>query len=235
MHSLSLGGYVLAGGRSTRMGQDKALLPLAGRSLLEHAVSKLRHVTDEVYILANRPELAAFAPIVPDLRQDCGPVGGFEAALSHTRREWVLVLPVDMPFVPLVLLQSWVHFVLERKAARAALFVIDEVPQPALCLLHREILPFITSAVLQGRFKLYPVLEEATRALAHRHSAPPSDVFLRQPWNGFATMSSFLDKKGKQPGDLTQAQRSALHLWFANLNTPEEFQEAQLHLDALDV
>jgi molybdopterin-guanine dinucleotide biosynthesis protein A len=217
------------------MGQDKALLPLAGRPLVEHAVSKLRHVTDEVYILANRPELAAFAPIVPDLREDCGPLGGFEAALSHTRREWVLVVPVDMPFVPLALLQSWTRFVLGRTTARAALFVIDEVPQPALCLLHREILPFITSAVLQERFKLYPVLEEATRALAHQHSAPPSEVFLLHPWNGFATMSAFLDREGKQPGNLTQSQRSALYLWFANLNTPEEFQEAQLHLDALDV
>lgn len=88
MHSLSLGAYVLAGGRSTRMGQDKALLPLAGRPLVEHAVSKLRHLTDEVYILADRRELAAFAPIVPDLRQGCGPLGGFETALSHTRREW---------------------------------------------------------------------------------------------------------------------------------------------------
>lgn len=235
MHSLSLGAYILAGGRSTRMGQDKALLPLAGRPLVEHAVSKLRHLTDEVYILADRRELAAFAPIVPDLRQGCGPLGGFETALSHTRREWVLILPVDMPFVPVALLQSWVHSVLDRRKVRAALFVIDQVPQPALCLLHREMLPFIAAAVLQGRFKLYPVIEEAARALAHQHSTSPSEVLLLHPWSGSATLSSFVDRgEGKYLESLTLAQQSAKHLWFANLNTPEEFREAQLHLDALD-
>ena len=76
MQRLPIAAYVLAGGRSSRMGQDKALLPLAGKPLVEHMVAKLRRISDEVSILSNNPELARFAPLVPDLRESCGPLGG---------------------------------------------------------------------------------------------------------------------------------------------------------------
>src|ERR1700754_3091471 len=97
---LPIGAYILAGGRSMRMGRDKALLELAGKPLIQHAVIKLTRLTGDVNILSSRPELAQFATLVPDLHENCGPVGGLEAAFAHTRRDWMLVLPVDMPFVP---------------------------------------------------------------------------------------------------------------------------------------
>lgn len=235
MASASIAAYVLAGGRSSRMGQDKALLPLAGRPLVEHAVRKLRRLTEEVYILGSRPELAPFAPLVPDLRESCGPLGGIEAALTHTHHEWILLAPVDMPFLPSALLERWTQSVLKQDGARVALFVIDGVPQPTLCLLHSEIKPFIVTAVAQGRFKLYPVLEEAARALAHRHGVSWQTTLLRHAWKESAVSSEFamLGQNGREEL-LTPAQRSASQLWFANLNTPQEFAEAQLHLDALE-
>jgi len=231
----AIGAYVLAGGRSLRMGQDKGLLPLAGRPLIQRAVCKLRELTDEVYILGSRPELAAFAPIVPDLRESCGPLGGIEAALTHNSREWTMILPVDMPFLPKALLRQWAKGVIEGGKVRVALFVVDEVPQPTLCLLHREVAPFITEAASQARFKLYPVLEDAARALAHRDGVSCGDTLLSSSWKeteAVALLSAFTGQ-GKEEV-LTEGQRAAAHLWFANLNTPEEFAEAQLHLDALD-
>jgi hypothetical protein len=51
-------GYVLAGGRSSRMGTDKALLELAGKPLIEHAVAKLRRICANVAILGSNPALA---------------------------------------------------------------------------------------------------------------------------------------------------------------------------------
>ncbi len=239
MDGTSLAAYVLAGGRSSRMGRDKALLPLAGRPLVEHAVSKLRRLTPNVSILGSRPELASFAPLVPDLRESCGPLGGMEAALTHTSQEWTMIVPVDMPFLPAALLRRWAGGVLRQQGARAGIFVVDEVPQPTLCLLHREMLPFLSAAATQGRFKLYPALEEAARTLAHRRSVMLEEVFLRHPWTQEDALSLFEELGGDGwEGDgesiLTPAQRAASHLWFENLNTPEEFAEAQQHLDALD-
>jgi len=237
MPAPSFAAYVLAGGRSTRMGQDKALLPLAGKPLIERAVAKLRRLTPDVRILGSRAELAPFAPLVPDLHPGCGPMAGMEAALTHSSHEWSLVVPVDMPFLPAALLRRWTDAVLNQPVARISFFVVDQIPQPALCLLHREILPFISASLQQGSYKLAPVLEEA--ATAHRHGISLDGVLLRYPWHPAETLQLFAQlasdpAEGKGTEDLTQAQRSASHLWFENLNTPEQFAEAQQHLDALD-
>lgn len=238
MPEISLTGFVLAGGRSTRMGQDKALLLLEGIPLVQRAVAKLHAVASEVFLLGNREELAPFAPLVPDLRESCGPLGGMEAALSRASHDWSLILPVDMPFLPLALLRSWVDTVLRRPLARVAFFVVDQMPQPALCLLHREMLPFLTLAAGQGRFKLNPVLVDAAQQLAVRHGALVEEVLLRRAWDTSDALGHF-DQLQAESGAgnrdvLSPAQRAASNLWFENLNTPEQFAEAQQHLDAVE-
>jgi molybdopterin-guanine dinucleotide biosynthesis protein A len=232
-----LAGCVLAGGRSTRMGQDKALLPLGNVSLAQHAASKLNTLTPHVYILGRRPELAAIAPLIPDLRESCGPIGGMEAALSRTPCPWTLILPVDMPFLPAELLHRWTAWALRHPAAKLAFFIVDEIPQPALCLLHRDVLPFLSSAVDEGRHKLFPVLQQAAHELAQRGGVAIEETLLVREWRQAKASALF---ENFEPGEgtggrgvLTSAQRAASNLWFENLNTPEQFAEAQRHLDAL--
>ena len=100
---------MLAGGKSSRMGRDKALLELAGKPLVLHAVTKLRRVCSEVQILSSKAELERFAPLVRDMREGCGPLGGMEAGLGHSWHEWNLFMPVDMPFLPSAFLDNWVR------------------------------------------------------------------------------------------------------------------------------
>jgi molybdopterin-guanine dinucleotide biosynthesis protein A len=237
MAAPSLAGFVLAGGRSSRMGEDKALLQLGGISMAERAVSKLRSITELVYILGSREELSRFAPLVPDLRESCGPLSGLEAALSHSACDWSLVLPVDMPFVPAALLRCWVGSVLSQPSARVACFVVDEVPQPTFCLLHRQVLPFLTDAAEQGRFKLYPVLEHAANELACQNASTPEAIFPRRSWKASEALPLFRQLlQESSAGDenlLSEAQRAASYLWFENLNTPEQFAEAEQHVDAV--
>jgi molybdenum cofactor guanylyltransferase len=235
----SFAAYVLAGGRSARMGQDKALLQLADKTLIEHAVSKLARLTSDVYILGSRTELTPFAPLVPDLLEGCGPLGGMEAALIHSFLDWALLVPVDMPFLPSTLLRTWATAVLHQAGARLSFFIVDDVPQPALCMAHRKVLPFLSTALRQKRYKLAPVLEEAARALGHCDGLPLEKILLRYDWCQENALQSFAQlagdaAEGKSEADLSPAQRKASHLWFENLNTPEQFAEAQLHLDALD-
>jgi molybdenum cofactor guanylyltransferase len=229
-----IGGYVLAGGRSSRMGRDKALLELAGKPLVRHAVKKLRRVCMDVRVLSDNPELAAYAPIVPDIHPDCGPIGGIEAALGHSIFEWNLFLPVDMPFLPSAFISSWVRHWLrdEDRGARIRMFKVEGRPQPGFCLVHREVLPFLTAALERGHFKLMTVFEEAGRELALKHGFLPGAGL----WN--VPMNSFRATRGKGRKEdwcyTTDAQHAAQSLWFANLNTPEEFAEAERYLDALD-
>ncbi len=165
--SLPISGYVLAGGRSSRMGADKSLLRLAGRPLIEHAVTKLRRICVEVHILTNNPALAGYAPVVGDIHPDCGPIGGIEAALAHSVHDWNLIVPVDVPFLPAAILESWAaKITAPGGTVRVAMFRAEGRPQPAVCLLHRQIAPSIAAAVALGEFKLLPVLEASAEVLA---------------------------------------------------------------------
>jgi molybdopterin-guanine dinucleotide biosynthesis protein A len=234
-----VGGYVFAGGRSSRMGRDKALLELAGKPLLSHAVKKLQRICIDVHVLTANPEFAAYAPIVPDLHPGCGPLGGMEAGLAHSAFTWNLFMPVDMPFLPSAFLDNWVRRTLreEKRGARLSMFTVEGMPQPTLVMIHRDVTPFVTSAMERGEFKLYPVLEQAGRELALRQGVLPGMAFRNLPWNNEGTFQAVPNRSGPRQEVLlatTEAQQEAKHLWFANLNTPEEFAEAEQHVAALD-
>jgi molybdenum cofactor guanylyltransferase len=233
----SVSGYVLAGGQSSRMGSDKALLELAGKPLALHAVVKLRRVCDQVFILGSNPELDDYAPLVRDVHPDCGPIGGIEAALLHSPHDWIVTLPVDVPFLPTAFLDWWIRSTLqaERRGARVSFFTVDGVPQPALLMAHIDVLPFISNAIERGDYKLFPVLLNAAMHLADHLGLPLSSAFRNFPWlphNTFGGMQGHHD--GEDWWTVTDTQQHAKSLWFANLNTPEDFAMAEQHTDALD-
>jgi hypothetical protein len=97
----SLSGFVLAGGESRRMGQPKPLLALAGETMLEHQVRLLRSICRSVAVIGLLDGLtSADVPIIPDIIQRRGPLGGIFSGLLRTRTEFNLFLGCDLPFVP---------------------------------------------------------------------------------------------------------------------------------------
>lgn len=100
---MPLSAAALAGGKSRRMGADKALLPLVGGGapMLALVLKRLRDVADDVSIVANDGErYTRFgARVVPDVHADMGPLGGIQAAISHAAHEHCLVVACDMPFL----------------------------------------------------------------------------------------------------------------------------------------
>src|SRR3974377_2140775 len=96
--------FVLAGGKSSRMGRDKAFLVFRGQTLLERALQSLRAVTSKVYVVGAREKFCSFGPVVEDVYPDRGPLAGIHAALSTSDTELNLVLAVDMPLIEPALL-----------------------------------------------------------------------------------------------------------------------------------
>ncbi len=238
---LPVSGYVLAGGRSSRMGRDKAMLELAGKPLVEHAVLKLRRICAQVAVLSSSTEVGQFAPAVADLHPDCGPMSGLEAALNHASGDWSLVLPVDVPFLPTAMLYGWVQTTLshaQQQGTRVALYTVDGVPQPTLVMLHREIAPYLTAALAQGRFKLFPELVAATKNLASRHRLDPAHILEQWPWSEHSRFTTPEAGPDHTPGpawwNTTPQQTNGHSLYFANLNTPEDFARAEQHVQVLD-
>jgi molybdenum cofactor guanylyltransferase len=231
-----VGGYVLAGGKSSRMRANKCLLELGGKPLVHHAVEKLRRVCVDVRVLSDDPKLSEYAPILPDLHPDCGPMGGMEAALLHSAFNWNLFLPVDMPFLPSTFIAGWLRNWLQEEnevpKVRVRMFTVDGQPQPGFCLLHKDIVPFLTASLARAQFKLLPAFEAASTELAFQHGLSPGAQLWNVPLTGFGTKpEEVLNESWPITSEVQQAAR---HLWFANLNTPQEFAEAERHVDALD-
>ncbi len=91
--------FILAGGKSTRMGSDKAFLELGGRPLLLHAIEIARSVVESVKVVGDPAKFGRFGPVIPDIYCDHGPLAGMHAALASTETAWNLILAVDQPFL----------------------------------------------------------------------------------------------------------------------------------------
>jgi molybdopterin-guanine dinucleotide biosynthesis protein A len=96
---LSRAAFVLAGGKSSRMGTNKAFLDFRGQTLLHLSLATLKSVCDDVVIVGDPALFAEFGPVISDLFPGCGPLGGIHAALKHSSADLNLMLAVDMPFV----------------------------------------------------------------------------------------------------------------------------------------
>ncbi|MEO6805389.1 MAG: NTP transferase domain-containing protein [Edaphobacter sp.] len=230
-----VGGYVLAGGKSQRMGDDKALLELAGKPLVLHATTKLRRLCAEVNILSNNSGLEEYAPLVRDLHEGCGPLAGIEAALLNSKYEWNLILPVDVPFLPTLLLDAWLWSVLHEpiRSIRLSMLAVDGAEHPTLLIIHRELAPFLTVSLERREFKVLPAIRSAGDAVAASLKVKSREVFVEMQWDD-PFLAPVVKGRVEAWWSLTEAQKEGSSRWFANLNTPEEFAEAEKHIDALD-
>lgn len=201
---LPVHGFVLAGGKSSRMGRDKALLEFRGRPMVEIAVAKLREFCADVSIAGNRSDLSGFAEVVPEERLDAGPAAGIEAGLKAARQEWALFVPVDVPLVPAELLRSWAWTCSGARGLMASCLYTNESRQPSFCMLRRETL----SSVRGG-------LDRDVRRLESLFDGVRSEFggasMLRMPAESFVA-------RGLEP---------MVEVWFANLNAPEDLLQAE--------
>jgi len=92
-------GIILAGGSSSRMGKDKALLKLGGKTLLETAIENLKPLCSKILISSNHiyTEYQEYE-FVKDVHVNIGPMGGIYSCLNASRTKFNIVLSVDSPF-----------------------------------------------------------------------------------------------------------------------------------------
>src|SRR5712692_4284874 len=106
----ALSGAILVGGRSRRMGSDKALMELDGQPLAAHLVATAATCCEEVLLVGGDPgrfaTLGLPARWVPDGASDAGPLGGILGALEAARHDACLVVACDMPFITMELVAA---------------------------------------------------------------------------------------------------------------------------------
>ena len=145
--------FVLAGGKSTRMGADKTLLELKGKSLLDRALDVVRPLTPETIIVGERAKFARFGFVVEDVFRERGPLGGIHAALAATATELNLVFAVDLPFVE----TGFLKYLVKKASASPAVITLPRTSagwQPLCAVYRREFGMLAERSLLQGKNKI---------------------------------------------------------------------------------
>jgi molybdopterin-guanine dinucleotide biosynthesis protein A len=145
---------IQAGGKSSRMGRDKALIRLAGRPLIEHVLSQVQGLGEETIITTNTPDRLAYLGL--RMASDQSPVGGalqgLRTALRAASHPRVLVVACDMPFLRRPLLEHLLH--LSQEDADVVVPKNGRFYEPLHAVYQTRVLPEIEASLEAGRFRL---------------------------------------------------------------------------------
>jgi molybdopterin-guanine dinucleotide biosynthesis protein A len=130
-------GVILAGGKSRRMGQDKAFLPFGTGVLIERVIEVLHQVTEDVILITNTPELyQRFGlPMFSDVIPDAGSLGGIYTGLTAAKASYSLCLACDMPFAK----PAFLRFLCEMAAAADVVIPRNAEDFQPLCAVYSQV------------------------------------------------------------------------------------------------
>jgi len=199
---------IQAGGQSSRMGEDKALKTFLGRPLIQRVIERLSPIADELIVTTNRPDDYAFLDLRLTLRADLKPgrgaLGGLYTAIASAAHPIVAVVACDMPFASAKLIEAAGRLLIEEEAD----VVIARVAPRAERAGKSE----------EGYEPLHAVYRRET-CLPAIEAAIDTDQWKVIAWFPHVKVRILTPEEIKR--------YDPLGLAFWNVNTPEEFAEAE--------
>jgi molybdenum cofactor guanylyltransferase len=148
--AVPIASFILAGGVSSRMTRDKALLEIGGTSLLVRTARLLEGVAGAPTVVGDPAAYRSFAmPVIADDWPGAGPLGGIATALRASNAPWNLVVACDLPY----LTREWLDFLAARAMASAADAVLPMNAlgaEPLCAMYHKRGEPAIRAALESG-------------------------------------------------------------------------------------
>jgi molybdopterin-guanine dinucleotide biosynthesis protein A len=151
--------FVLAGGKSSRMGVDKAFIQLGGRTLLDRALELTGTVATRVRILGSREKFGSYGAVVEDEFPEHGPLGGIHAALRVSDTDLNLILAVDMPFVD----KRFLEYLRERAEHGTAMVTTPRGEgrwQPLCAIYRRDFAKIAEEALRADKNRIDPLFSQ---------------------------------------------------------------------------
>lgn len=145
--------FVLAGGQSTRMGREKAMLELGGRTLLERALQLALTVAAEAIVVGSRGEFERYGRLLEDVYPGHGPLGGIHAALWASPTDLNLILAVDTPFLE----ARFLEFLVAQARESGAVVTVPRTADgfhPLAAVYRRAFRETAEQALAEGRNKI---------------------------------------------------------------------------------
>ena len=149
---------LFAGGQSSRMGQDKALLPFAGyETLSEYQYSRLSKLFEKVYLSSKEDKFDFQTEIIFDKYPESSPMVGLASVFETLEEDAVFILSVDTPFVNKEIIERLIK---QSEGTDAAIARTPGGKQPLCGIYTRAILPFVQENIQNNRHKIGNVLQK---------------------------------------------------------------------------
>jgi len=184
-------GFVLAGGASKRMGRDKALLPYAGTTLVEHVAKTVREAVGPValhpvIVIGDPDRLPRLdLPVFPDELPGCGPAGGIYTALRITQTDWNVLVACDMPAITADILCELLRRADATERNCVAAIGTNGQPEPLCAAYHRRCLPALTRALRDKRLRMRDFVKEIGAVWVQVANAALANVNTPDEWADF--------------------------------------------------
>jgi len=184
---------ILAGGKARRMdGEDKGLINLNGRAMIDYIISALRPQAGNIIINANRnPQQYGIygLPVVADMLGDYfGPLVGMATGMHTTDRPYIVTVPCDSPFIPGTLVETLFRSLDEQQADISVAHDGTRM-QPVFALLRCELLPGLLAYLDEGGRKIDTWYDQQRLAIADFSDTPDTFLNLNTPQDKLALES----------------------------------------------
>lgn len=149
---------IIAGGKSSRMGSNKALITYNGKRLIDWAIHKVEPLVSTIIISSNTPLSGINYPIYADAFTDIGPLGGLHIGLAKSKTNWNLIIPCDMPN-----LDALVYYRLIEKTSNTLAVVPKHSNgnvEPLVALYHKSVHAYIETQIQKKDYKLVHLLNQ---------------------------------------------------------------------------
>ncbi len=163
MSRYKITGVVLAGGKSSRLGTDKALVLIKGRPLISYAIETLSCVCHKVVINSGQPVYSfTGCEIWPDLLPIQAPIIGIYSCLKRSDSDWNIFLSCDMPMVDHRLFDLLLS---QRDGVDAVVPFHQDGMEPLCSTFSRRVLPFLEERIANGQYGIQQFVRQARSRL----------------------------------------------------------------------
>lgn len=163
-------GVILAGGKSSRMGKDKALLDLNGKSFIQHIAEELQKVFTKVIIVSDHSKPYKFLdlPMYEDIFKGCGPLAGIHSAFIHSNSDRIFVVSTDMPLINTSTIQ---HLLDCSSIGDVIIYSIRNTIQPLFGIYNRNCFSLLENHLIRKQYSVVKFIQSI-----HSNIIPGSSV-----------------------------------------------------------
>lgn len=189
---------ILAGGRSSRMGRDKAMLPFGQTTVIQTLIDTLHPLFASTLLSVRAPRPELNLPQVCDATEAGGPLGGLICGLAEIRTNWAFVIACDMPMIR----PAMIHLLATQRAHQhAVVAIVQGHVQPFAAFYSTRCLPLLRTCFNAGQLGITSALQQLTMTCMDE-----ADLIRADPG-----LNSFFDLDTPEDWERAQTHLSAGH------------------------